>query len=45
MIRTNHTGLPTAREVKASFCEQKEAKKLFCPWAMGDAAANAHNPA
>jgi hypothetical protein len=32
------------REGKASFCEQKEAKKLYLCWAMGAGADNAHGP-
>jgi hypothetical protein len=30
---------------KATFCEQKVAKKLFLCWAMGGVADNAHSPA
>jgi hypothetical protein len=30
---------------KASFCEQKEAKKLLLCWAMGVVADPAHGPA
>ena len=30
---------------KASFCKQKEAKKLLLTWVMGDVADNAHDPA
>jgi hypothetical protein len=32
-------------EEKASFCEQKEAKKLLLRWAMGVVADIAHGPA
>jgi hypothetical protein len=34
-----------ASEGKASFCEQKEAKKLLLCWAMGVVRDNAHGPA
>jgi hypothetical protein len=30
---------------KSSFCEQKEAKKLYLSWAMGVIADHAHGPA
>jgi hypothetical protein len=38
---------PLEREVKgkASFCEQKEAKKLYLCWAMGVIGDNARGPA